>query len=117
MRKKAFTEKQSKATQKAAGTFMNRIKKKILKPRPDPTRVIPTEECYHVFSRYGSGELIDWSKPNWYYHGEFDTKEDAESEMTQTGEPENITYLVIKGTKLETEEGIATYPTRIKDKP
>lgn len=117
MKKKTFTEKQSKATRKAAATFIDRIKKGILKPMPDPTRVLPKKgtECYYVFSRYGSGDLIDWSKPNWYCHGEFDTKEDAESELTQTGEPENITYLVIKGIKLETEKGVATYPTKIKE--
>jgi hypothetical protein len=61
---------------------------------------------YFVFSKYQSNST-------WHFDGEFDTPEEAESEMTMMGEPESIEYMIIKGQQLETEEGIATYPINI----
>ena len=63
---------------------------------------------YYLFSRR-------YKNKSWEYFNEFDTKEECESEMEFHGEPEAIEYLVIKGTKLEYEEGVAIYPFVIKE--
>jgi hypothetical protein len=43
------------------------------------------------------------------------TPEAAERDMIVTGEPESLEYIVIKGIQLDTEEGIASFPTNIKE--
>lgn len=65
-------------------------------------------EEYFVFIKYHSDD-------EWLYCGSCDTKEEAEKHLEQTGEPEDMEHLVIKGRELRTEEGIATYPYDIID--
>lgn len=75
--------------------------------------VIKEHGSYFVFGRHCKNNEYDQS--DWWFHGEFDTKEDAEKDMIVIGEPESIEYKVIKGIQLDTEEGIASYPTNIKE--
>lgn len=75
--------------------------------------VIKEHGSYFVFGRNCTNN--EWDNSGWYFHGEYETKEAAELDMVVTGEPEAIEYKVIKGIQLDTEEGIAAYPTNIKE--
>jgi hypothetical protein len=68
---------------------------------------------YFVFGRHCKNN--EWDHSGWYFHGEYNTPEAAERDMIVTGEPESLEYIVIKGIQLDTEEGIASFPTNIKE--
>lgn len=82
------------------------------KKKKDETKNEPpkTESSYFIFGHYGDPGR--WSE-KWWFVGEYDTKEDAENELKHTGEPEHVTYKVIKGIELRTEPGEPTYPVDI----
>jgi len=63
------------------------------------------EPSYFLFSRYERDK-------EWYYNGEYDTKEECENDMAMHRELE---YIVIKGTQLNYEEGVAVFPFVIKE--
>ena len=63
---------------------------------------------YFLFSRYERDK-------EWYYNGEYDTKEKCENDMAIHGEPESMEYIVIKGTQLDYEDGVAVFPFVIKE--
>ena len=83
--------------------------KKKSKVKKEIKHTIKSIGKIYLFSKYQSDD-------RWYFEGEFDSIPDAELEMVVTGEPESIVYKVIQGIELETEEGIATYPTNIVKK-
>lgn len=80
--------------------------KKKSKPKKEIRHTIKEIGKIYLFSKYDSDDT-------WHFDGEFDSIPDAELEMVVTGEPESIVYKVIQGIELDTEEGIATYPTNI----
>lgn len=86
---------------------MNNMFGKKKKQAKKTVMKIKERGAYFVFGKY------EGSKNDWYFHGEFETKEDAEADMVMHGEPESIVYIVIRGYQLDTEPGIATYPTNI----
>ena len=60
----------------------------------------------HAFCRHKS-------ESRWEYFGEFKNIKDAESDLTQYGEPEAMEYMVIDGDILTVEEGLPIFPVRI----
>jgi hypothetical protein len=67
------------------------------------------KETYFLFSKYPHG-----GDYHWRYFGEYDTREECENDMEQSGEPESIEYKIIRGIELEYEEGIPRFPYVIK---
>jgi len=72
------------------------------------TVINSTSISYFLFSKYDRDA-------KWYYYGEYSTKEDCESHMAMHGEPESVEYIVIKGTQLDYEDGVAIFPFVIKE--
>lgn len=63
---------------------------------------------YYIFSKYPEDKT-------WHYLGEFKTKEEAENELSQSGEPEEVENMVIKGNLLDWKNGNPIYPVIIID--
>jgi hypothetical protein len=67
------------------------------------TPVGQVQLTYHLFYKYPRDD-------KWIFDNEYDSKEDCEKAMSQTGEPEGIDYKVIKGIELSYDDAPAIYP-------
>lgn len=74
------------------------------KDKKEKIQEIKKEEySYFLFARHSSDET-------WLFYDEYLTKEECEVAMEQSGEPEDIKYMVIKGSLLRYEDAPARFP-------
>lgn len=68
-----------------------------------PQEIQKEEDSYFLFYKYPHDKA-------WIFEDEYLTKKECEDSMEQSGEPEGIDYMVIKGKLLKYEDAPARFP-------